>query len=115
MIPAEVGVLPRTIRLPADLAWPRPLARSQTVTVPNPLWRVCFWVTAAASFSCATLASYFIWRSTTESGANCTFDHLDCATNRHLGRGLSWLLLSILLAGACLVISIARRRSARRT
>lgn len=63
----------------------------------------------------ASLAAYFLFTAATESGADCTFDNLDCASNRDLATGLGWLLLfGVLVVAVATVLLVGLRRARRR-
>jgi hypothetical protein len=79
------------------------------------LWTVLGATTLLVVWVCAALAGYYFWRSSNDNGPDCTFDNLDCASNRDFFAGVGWLLVAGVIVGgsvvACvLVVVVARVR-----
>ena len=78
------------------------------------VWRFAALASGLLILTSAGLAAYFLWSSTSDNGAACTFDNLGCASNRDLSTGLRWLALSGAVGLGLGLTWLIRERTRRR-
>lgn len=77
------------------------------------IWGLSASVSVLTILVSGALAGYFLWRSSSDSGAACTFDNFDCARNRDFATGVRWLMLLVLVLALSIAAWMVHRRRKR--